>query len=1164
MEPQDEVFPQLITFNSQKYEKHQELGRGEFGMIWCYQTANPKSKPGRIAVKCDIGETRHIIRQSYYLSEMMKAGVVNFPKYYGETYHQGKAFMIMQIIDYSLDEYIEKFKELPNRLNKIDIFEQMLRAMQRMHDANFIHQQVKPSHFRISEDNQVYIIDFSSTLEFAPNGKHKKRAKLGFLGCPQFASCGQLDGYTFSRKDDLESLGYVMMSLIDKEGIPWKDLQGYENIKKAKLEFIKIKEIPSQFLGIRRFIRSVHQLSYEEDPDYTALMYDIMQLRKPLLLKKTEQAVNLLNERHEHQITREAYKMVKDEQIETLGYLRQEPKSHEKGAAAAEIQLSPLTQDIPDNAIAFEIQESEMTHILNSFIRKYLKKKSKIILLLEKERQQRLYEDANEILDNLLASYIQHYGYPIAISQVVDVINQSGLEISALLQRKTELEEACAQLESEFEHKRMTLNQLLDEILQYDEIQQQQIEEGYQNIESHEDGSSEQNQEELLDQNDQVELEDQLIDEEEMKEKEESELSQANFLDDEKSGQNIRENLRDLEQMNEQLQIEIVLLKKQLENQRVIFESKHGDLHNLNFVVTGLQTQRDNLIVDIASHTQQNDEIVAQLTKCKENLFELLQRQSEIQSQNEELSQTLTSLRKKQSIAKRESEKLQAQINQCNYELIELQGVQRIKSDHLRDTQEQIKLLENQFLSQKRKVEIDLKEMDLTKENMEREVDALKRKLQDYQNENNVLEQKNIGIQDRIQAQKYELLVRLECAEKDHIQQINNLKSQQTEEELRLSCIISDLNDQKIKVEVEYLNQNEKLKMILQEQKLLIDSVRQFQSCIIEKQSEKEQISNQIQSLKNQKNESIQLHEKKKIEAEEQLNEMTNKIELQKNILNDLNKQIQDGHKRKSNIICKIVQLNEEYKEKKKCSNDKIDDLQRLIFKQSAELASQENKISEQNAILVRISSEIQQKKQKELEKDQIILQRNEELSKLENGFKQTINDLTQKVESLKDEYHLKQQQLRVTLDSIDVNQLLYKDTQSKVSEESQLMEGYLILISEQRQEIESTKQELSQLRQEKEQCLNSQKDTLEKLVNDIMVARINLNTQKQQRIDLESENKKEQEELMLQLQVFQQSINSLKDTERELKSQCAHKENQIQNLNESVKEKEEILDKLH
>lgn len=56
----------------------------------------------------------------------------------------------------------------------------MLETLQEMHEAGFLHQDVKPDNFRITEDNRVIIIDFGLVNEFRATGRHKPRGKYGF------------------------------------------------------------------------------------------------------------------------------------------------------------------------------------------------------------------------------------------------------------------------------------------------------------------------------------------------------------------------------------------------------------------------------------------------------------------------------------------------------------------------------------------------------------------------------------------------------------------------------------------------------------------------------------------------------------------------------------------------------------------------------------------------------------------------------------------------------------------------------------------------------------------------------------------------------------------------------------------------------------------------
>jgi len=117
-----------------------------------------------------------------------------------------------------------------------------------------------------------------------------------------------LNGYTLSRRDDIESLGYTIMYLLSNDQIPWRDLQSYRDIKTAKEEFLnESTAIPEIFIGIRKFINRARSLGYEEDLDYNAFRHDLRCMMKPMLEDKAEKAVQLLIERHGLEIARSQY-----------------------------------------------------------------------------------------------------------------------------------------------------------------------------------------------------------------------------------------------------------------------------------------------------------------------------------------------------------------------------------------------------------------------------------------------------------------------------------------------------------------------------------------------------------------------------------------------------------------------------------------------------------------------------------------------------------------------------------------------------------------------------------------------------------------------------------------------------------------------------------------
>ncbi len=156
---------------------------------------------------------------------MNKEPSPHIPKYYGDSFYQKHQYFKMEWAEEGIDEYLRK----PNRpgeeyRKKIEIFRQMLSAVQAVHARGYVHQDIKPENFRI-QDGKVKILDFGLVMEYMKedNGQtfHKPLGKYGFQGTPSFGSIWGLTGYTLNRRDDLESLGYSFLYLINVNAIPW-------------------------------------------------------------------------------------------------------------------------------------------------------------------------------------------------------------------------------------------------------------------------------------------------------------------------------------------------------------------------------------------------------------------------------------------------------------------------------------------------------------------------------------------------------------------------------------------------------------------------------------------------------------------------------------------------------------------------------------------------------------------------------------------------------------------------------------------------------------------------------------------------------------------------------------------------------------------------------
>ena len=167
--------------------------------------------------------------------------------------------------------------------------DQMLARIKYLHSRSFIYRDMKPDNFLIGlgqNASLVYMIDFGLAKKYRDPKTHQHipyRDKKSLTGTARYASINTHLGIEQSRRDDLESLGYVLM-YFNRGSLPWQGLRA--NTKKQKYQRIcdtkrsvTIEQLcegyPAEFSTYLSYCRS---LRFEEKPNYAYLQDLLKQL----------------------------------------------------------------------------------------------------------------------------------------------------------------------------------------------------------------------------------------------------------------------------------------------------------------------------------------------------------------------------------------------------------------------------------------------------------------------------------------------------------------------------------------------------------------------------------------------------------------------------------------------------------------------------------------------------------------------------------------------------------------------------------------------------------------------------------------------------------------------------------------------------------------------
>jgi len=262
-----------------KYRLGRKIGSGSFGDIYL---GTDISNGEEVAIKLECVKTKHPqlhIESKIY--RMMQGGVgIPTIKWCGAEGDYN--VMVMELLGPSLEDLFNFCSRKFSLKTVLLLADQLISRIEYIHSKNFIHRDVKPDNFLMGlgkKGNLVYIIDFGLAKKYRDARTHQHipyRENKNLTGTARYASINTHLGIEQSRRDDMESLGYVFMYFL-RGSLPWQGLkaatkrQKYERISEKKMS-TPIEELcktfPSEFATYLNFCRS---LRFDDKPDYSYL-----------------------------------------------------------------------------------------------------------------------------------------------------------------------------------------------------------------------------------------------------------------------------------------------------------------------------------------------------------------------------------------------------------------------------------------------------------------------------------------------------------------------------------------------------------------------------------------------------------------------------------------------------------------------------------------------------------------------------------------------------------------------------------------------------------------------------------------------------------------------------------------------------------------------------
>jgi serine/threonine protein kinase len=258
------------------YSLDGKIGSGSYGVIYIGTNIYTEE---RVAVKLEKRSARKPkLASEYKIYKALEGGVgISRVHWFGRAREYNA--LVLDVLGPSLYDLFKFCGRKFTLKTVLMLADQLLARLEYIHSKNILHRDIKPANFVMGLDmqelNQVYIIDFGLAKRYCDSNSASVQCR-SLTGTARYASIVSHLGMELSRRDDLESLGFVLIYFALGR-LPWQGLKAstrnefHSMIMQMKMDTpveVLCKSLPTEFATYLNYCRT---LRFRQKPDYNFL-----------------------------------------------------------------------------------------------------------------------------------------------------------------------------------------------------------------------------------------------------------------------------------------------------------------------------------------------------------------------------------------------------------------------------------------------------------------------------------------------------------------------------------------------------------------------------------------------------------------------------------------------------------------------------------------------------------------------------------------------------------------------------------------------------------------------------------------------------------------------------------------------------------------------------